>query len=273
MKQKPEGIILDQSHYTETLKTINFDKIQTCKTSNLSEAQKENLRQVIGKLLWVAGQTRPDISYNVCRLSANYKNATKEDLLLANKTIKKLKEYSSCLNFRKLQGPVKIVAFSDASHGNMPGGGSQGAFLIFFVDKNGLSNIVTWQSRKVRRVVRSTLSAETLALSDCMDAAIYTAVMYTEIMYGKSNTESIPIEIVTDSKSLLDSIKSNKPVSEKRLRIDIAAIKEALQKGQISEIKWAPTNIQLANGLTKQSASPIELLRVIADGTVPVHRA
>lgn len=39
---------------------------------------------------------------------------------------------------------------------------------------------VTWQSRRIRRVVKSTLAAETLALLDSAEAGLYVARMLAE---------------------------------------------------------------------------------------------
>ena len=44
-------------------------------------------------------------------------------------------------------------------------GGSQGGYILFVSDPCGNKSLVSWQSQKVRRVVKSTL-AETLALLD-----------------------------------------------------------------------------------------------------------
>ena len=45
-------------------------------------------------------------------------------------------------------------------------GGSQLGYLIFLVGENQKSCLVNWQSKRIKHVVRSSLSAETLALDD-----------------------------------------------------------------------------------------------------------
>ena len=39
-----------------------------------------------------------------------------------------------------------------------------------------------------------------------------------------------------------------------------------MRTNQIDSIKWVPTDLQLANGLTKQNASPVAILKTITDG-------
>ena len=56
-----------------------------------------------------------------------------------------------------------------------------------------------------------------------------------------------------DSKQLHDSLKSAKGVTEKRLRVDIAAIREVIDEKNLL-IKWLPSSTQLADCMTKKTA-------------------
>ena len=46
---------------------------------------------MIGQLNWLAGITRPDISYDVCETSTKVKDATIADVLSVNKIVKKVR--------------------------------------------------------------------------------------------------------------------------------------------------------------------------------------
>lgn len=50
---------------------------------------------------------------------------------------------------------------------------------------NGKINWGTWQSKKIRRVVRSTLASEILALADGIDCARSIATLYNELILNK----------------------------------------------------------------------------------------
>ena len=115
-------------------------------------------------------------------------------------------------------------------------------------------------------MARSTLAAETLALVDAMDNEIFLASLYTELMTGNVCPEKLNIHIITDCKSLHDDLTTNKAVSEKRLRLEIASIKEKIQKHMVKEYVWVPTEEQLADVLTKKGASPLRLLSVLEGG-------
>ena len=76
----------------------------------------------------------------------------------------------------------------------------------------------------------------------------------------------INIEAYVDNRSVIEAIFSTKLVEDKRLRIDIAAIKESLQLQDVNRIKWVLGHLQLANSMTKQGASGFSLLKVLQSG-------
>ena len=51
---------------------------------------------------WIATQTRPDLAHDTCEISTSVKNATVEDVMQANKVIKKAKSDKVRLRFRDL---------------------------------------------------------------------------------------------------------------------------------------------------------------------------
>ena len=61
--------------------------------------------------------------------------------------------------------------FADASYNNLPNGSSQGGHIVFLSDKSNSSCAVSWNSRRIKRVARSTLAAESLAFSEGCDKA------------------------------------------------------------------------------------------------------
>ena len=90
-----------------------------------------------------------------------------------NKIIRKLTSEKATLKFQHLgkNDALNLVVFSDASLGNLPDGGSQGETLIVLMGQRGKFSPLCWQSKRIIRVVRSTLAGETLAMSDGIDNA------------------------------------------------------------------------------------------------------
>ena len=88
-----------------------------------------------------------------------------QHILLINTIIDKAKVTKFTLKFLNLGGKneLKIVVFSDASLRNMPNGGNQSGYLVLLVGESGNFSPIWWNSKKIGRVVSSTLAAETLA--------------------------------------------------------------------------------------------------------------
>ena len=105
-----------------------------------------------------------------------------------------------------------MLIYTDASFQNLSCGGSQGAFFIMIYDLNlSLFHVITWSSKRIKRVVKSTLAAETLALIEGIDAGLF----LNEVLFFL-NSSKIPIYALVDTKQLIDASRSTKSVSEKR---------------------------------------------------------
>ncbi|CAG2255347.1 unnamed protein product [Mytilus edulis] len=256
---------LRQNTYQNSLKFIPIEKSRM----GVKE-ERELLQSKIEQILWIARQSRPDVIFDASNLASSLKKANVQTLNEANKIIKNLKSETVTLKFKKLgnDNAIRLVVFSDSSLGNLSDGGTQGGHFIVLVGENGLFSPITWQSKRIRRVARSTLAAETLAMADAIDSGIFIASLYTELMYGKADPTQLPITCLTDCHSLWDAIKSTKQVSEKRLRLEISSIRELIQMHQIVSVKWIETKHQLADCLTKKGASCHNLLRALQDGVL-----
>lgn len=115
---------------------------------------------------------------------------------------------------------LNLTVFSDASLGNLPDGGTQGRILIGLMGEGWKFSPLFWQSKRIRRLVRSTLAGETLALSDGIDNAIFLATLFSDLTTGNADLNAPPLVCVTDNHSLSDALKSTKQVTEKRLRLE-----------------------------------------------------
>lgn len=71
---------------------------------------------------------------------------------------------------------------------------------------------------------------------------------------------------MTDNESLYRNAHSTTMAEERRLRVDIAIIKDMLTKNEIESLKWLPSESQLADSLTKQGADAKKLLNVLESG-------
>ena len=131
---------------------------------------------------WTSAQTRPDVSYQECEVSTSIKDATINDLKIANKNIRKLKSTEVVLPFPSLGNleSLYITCFSDASFANLKSGASQGGFVIFLCG-NEKCLPIAWKSRKLKMIVKSTLSAETLALEEMLESCFMIRSLLCEV--------------------------------------------------------------------------------------------
>lgn len=195
------------------------------------------------------------------------KDPTVDNVIKGNKVLKKLKMDECSVRFPCLGDPtkLKLVIFSDASHGNLPDGySSAGGFIIFLVGEDCKCCPLAWESKKIRRVVKSTLAAETLALVEAVDMGYYLQNILSEILF--THKISIPMECYVDNHSLWDNVHSTKNVSEKRLRIDLASLKQMLDKREISAIKWIESSHQLSDCFTKRGVCTQKLIDILKVG-------
>jgi hypothetical protein len=209
--------------------------------------------------------------FDACNLAQRIKHAHVKDLIDANKLIKRIQSEKVALKFQHVgEGKLFLVVFSDASLANLPDGSTQGGQIILLMGEDGRFSPLTWSSRRIRRVVRSTLSGETIAMADGIDTGVFLATLIGELTIGRPEPKCIPLICVTDSKSVYEAVRSNKCVSEKRLRLEISGIKELVEDGQIKEVIWTSNENQLADCLTKQGTSPLKLLKTLEEGCIHI---
>ena len=120
-----------------------------------------------------------------------------------------------------------------------------------------------WCSSTVKRVVRSTLSAEAYAVSETVETSEWIRQVLEEIWCAsdeapqlkdvESRSQRRRITVRTDSDNLVSSVsKDAGVVQDKRLRIVVAMLRQVFQapEGNVFLV-WITTLMMLADGLTK----------------------
>lgn len=271
IKKALEGIECSQDHFVQKLQPVTLEADRVKETeSNLSAEENTLFRSLVDQCNWAAQGTRPDLSFEVVDLSSRFQHPTVADLLKAQKLISRLKPTRSYILFPQLTDTLewRILVFTDASLGNMSDGvSSAGGCVVCVVDYEGSCSVISWNSSKIRRVVRSTLSAEMLAMVEGADVAIYLRHIIGELI---PTIQPMPICMIVDNKSTVDAAYSTHSVDDKRLRIDVGYIKQLLQQGLISSVSWVPGSRMIANALTKRGAPGCHILSVLQSGKCDV---
>ena len=156
---------------------------------------------------------------------------------------------------------LKIVA----SFANLADGGFQGGYILFLVGNNNKYLPIAWQSKHIRKVVKSTLAAETLAMVDMSKASLFYRKLLLELLQLKDEIDNIKIICKMDNSCLYDSVHTSTQILDKRLCIEMAILREMVDRKEIVEITWIPTDEQVADSLTKKGVPSFKILGFISE--------
>ena len=213
LKSDKGKIFLSQNQYIADIQPVVLSKLRRQNKDDTStDVEQKSLRLLTGQILWASSQTRPDVAFKASCLASNMNESNVQTVLDTNKVVRQWKTESVQLMFQPLgnRDVTKLMIYNDASLGNLPDGGTQGGHVIFLVGEDGRISPLCWQSKKIKRVAQSTLTAETLAMANGTDSAMFLAPQYSELCYNCITQTMLPIECITDSKSLLEELRSNK---------------------------------------------------------------
>ena len=263
LKQVPDGIILAQHDYLKSMNDELLPKEDMKDKSRLASKEEQRMfRKGIGQLGWITSISKPEGAFMYCLLSTVQSRPKIEDFVRYKKIVRELKNCDSAIMFRKMDlMSIQLSVFSDASFANLEGGGSQLGYIIFITDKHGTSAPITWASKKAKRVARSTLTAETLSAVEAVDNALCSKTILEETLRKKIP----PITLFVDNKSLYDTAKTTNSLMDKRLLIDMSALREMMDRGELV-MKWIRAENQLADALTKAGADKRKLTDALSLG-------
>ena len=77
------------------------------------------------------------------------------------------------------------------------------------------------------------------------------------------NLPSLPsVQCYTDNRSLTDTLVTKRVISDRRLRVDVARLREMVAEEEI-RVTWVKDKSQVADALTKRGASSVSLIEVL----------
>ena len=204
-------------------------------------------------------------------MSTKFNNPTISDVIKVNKIVKRLKLSTAFIKIPQMNlKSLYIKLFTDASFNNLPNGGSQAGQIIFLSD-NQKSCPLFWNSSRIKRVARSTITSETLSLSDGCDTAMFIKALVSETIEINAQS-SIKINAYIDNQSLHDLLHNTKHALEKRLVLDISSLREMIDRKEVT-VTWVDNKKQLSDVLTKAGSPPSVLLDIAQSAKIPfIHK-
>ena len=156
-----------------------------------------------------------------------------------------------------------IICFACVAFANLKKSFSQGGYIIFLCKDQKKYAPISWKPKKIQRVVKSTVRAETWALQKAIETCYMIRAISLELYNRETESGLFPIHCYTGSKHLLNWGHSTKTSKEKRLKVDVCIIREMLEKKGISSVNWCTSKTQLADYLKKARASTSKLISVL----------
>ena len=173
---------------------------------------------------------------------------------------------------KKIDGPVHLVAWSDASCASRKDGSSTGGYMIGITGqeildgKRGHVTVVSWNTNKLRRVARSSMAAEMQALANAEDELHLCRLAWLEfngiavdLNQVDEALQDIPGTVIIDAKAIYDVlISDNQPIqlAEKRTALELLAHLRNTENNS-TETRWVHGEANLADGLTKLGHHPM----------------
>ena len=236
-------------------------------------SENKMIRKTTGQLSWASSQTRPDLSFDALQLSTILNRATFKDAKESRKTVAKAKKQMFSIKFSHLGNidNLHIKVFPDASLGNMEENleckSVMGSFIALSNDESEI-NPLNWKAKVIEKVAPDIKTAETLALENSIDDAIYLSKMISEIYTGKIDENKIPLVVYEDSKSLVQSIYSTKKVKRKSMRVVVSTIQQRIKNGDVKDIHHIKSEDQLGDAFTKKGVKSFKIVRAVTKGKI-----
>lgn len=250
---------LNQAKYIK--KIVNDFGMSTAKTSsvpmlvNYGKSANSNdglllsntqYQKLLGSLLYVSVNTRPDISASISILAQKVSQLRQEDWNELKRVLKYLKGTADMkLTLGSNDRNTELLfGYSDANWADDKSDRKSNSGHVFMV--NGAT--VCWSSRKQSLVALSTCEAEFVALSEACRAASWIRRLLIDMKQNVPDGTTI----YEDNQSCLSLIKEEQRLSERSKHIDTRFhfVKDFVKKGIVS-CTYCPTEDMLADILTK----------------------
>ena len=230
--------------------TLTLDQVDDHTPADMVAYQR-----LVGKLMYLACGTRPDIAFVVGQLSRHNSDPRIGHMRIAKQTLRYLKGTSTLgivwgkdpaghRNQEDKYGSFGVVGYADSSYaGDIDNRKSITGYCFFLGGA-----ITTWCSKQQRTISTSTSEAEYVAMSHGAREGVWIRRFLNELLPKEAIRR---IEMLGDNETSLTLTKD--PESQNRTKhIDVMHhhVRELVENGELG-IEWVPSSSMLADGLTK----------------------
>jgi hypothetical protein len=204
--------------------------------------QDETLfKQLVGSLIYLSNNTRPDICYAVNQLARNMQKPRIEDWNNGKRILRYLQGTKELkLNYSKKK--EELYGYSDASYAEDTKDRKSTSGFVFM--KNG--GALAWKSKKQKIISLSSMEAEYIALTDAVKEGKWLKKFEVEV-----DRKDTTLVILEDNQSAIKTA-NNKIINDRSKHIDVRYhfIREEIESESI-KLVYCPTEIMVADIMTK----------------------
>jgi hypothetical protein len=211
-------------------------------------ASNEVYRQLIGSLLYLAVNTRPDIAASTSILSRKVSCPTELDWTEAKRVLRYLKHTSNYKLKLGDGGMEGLVGFVDADWGGDKTDGRSMSGVLF--QYNGAA--ICWLSRKQTCVSLSSTEAEYIALSEALKEFAWIESLLEDFHEPVKR----PTTVYEDNQGCIKLARNEKASrNTKHINTRFNFVRDLVESGAI-ELKYCPTDSMTADLFTKPLHGP-----------------
>ena len=262
-------IVLSQNSKLEEISSFNLIQGETLHRAGgeiTTSSELKLYRSLIGKLLFAGRLTQPVMLRIASEMATKVNKLQVHHLRDLRAHVKFALSVATPILYNRISqaGNFHIDVYSDANCPRNFHDAREGFIIVRRC--NDVVHPVYWTSRKLRRVARSSSTAELIGAADAVDKALYIAAVLREILYDHD------VHLATDSRSLFSLATSIRDPEESLNKLDLAAIRQAFENGMLRRICWCPGYYIIADTLTKNNRETAALLsKVFRTGLYPIH--
>ena len=261
-------IKLEKSHIS-MLPKGQGDKLQIVNEKNGNFYEKYREKRARGA--YIASICQPEASFDLST-AAQIQHPTVDETKYLNKRLAwQILNKERGMNYIGLDlKNVKLYIFVDGSFAGNKDFSSQIGFVAVLGNETFNNNkcfslrgnIIHWSSVKCKRITRSALASELYGMVSGIDIGIAIKTSLDKI-FDRLGFNYPPLVACTYSYSLYDCLVKLGTTSEKRLMIDVMALRESYETREITEVRWIDGKDNLADAMTK--SNPNSALRKLVD--------
>lgn len=256
------SITLRQKGQAKRLQPVDADALNT----------KQQYVEQRARGAYIASICQPEACFDLSS-AAQHQEPTPDDVKALNRRIQWQMEFQDRgLTFVPLDlSTARLFVFVDGSFANNRDLTSQLGFTIILGNEAAINdrneftltgNIIHFSSTKSKRVTRSVLASEIYGMVAGVDMA-YALASTLRMITERLDLPPTQTIVCTDSYSLYECLVKLGTTKEKRLMIDIMALRQSYERRELHEVRWINGNDNLADAFTK--ASPNRALAQFID--------